>query len=59
MAVVFSKFSSFSASQINLIINLFLLAVGFAFLGKNFGLKTAYVTVLSSILLNILKKHSR
>ena len=32
MAVVFSKFSSFSASQINLIINLLLLVVGFAFL---------------------------
>ena len=56
MAVVFSKFSSFSASQINLIINLLLLVVGFAFLGKNFGLKTAYVTVLSSILLNIFEK---
>ena len=56
MAVVFSKFSSFSASQINLIINLILLVVGFAFLGKNFGLKTAYVTVLSSILLNIFEK---
>ena len=56
MAVVFSKFSSFSASQINLIINLLLLVIGFAFLGKNFGLKTAYVTVLSSILLNIFEK---
>ena len=48
MAVVFSKFSSFSASQINLIINLLLLVVGFAFLGKNFGLKTCllYTSIL-------------
>lgn len=53
MAVVFSNFLPFSASVINLFINLVLLVVGFAFLGKNFGLKTAYVTVLSSVLLNI------
>ena len=45
-----------TSALINLIINLLLLVVGFAFLGKNFGLKTAYVTVLSSILLNIFEK---
>lgn len=56
MAVVLSNMLPFTASQINLLINLFLLIVGFAFLGKNFGVKTAYVTVLSSILLNIFEK---
>jgi len=53
MAVVISNFTSFSASQINLVINLLLLVLGFAVLGKNFGVKTAYVTVLSSLLLNV------
>ena len=53
MAVVFSTFLPFTASVINLFINLVLLVVGFAFLGRNFGLKTAYVTVLSSVLLNV------
>lgn len=53
MAVVFAKFLPFTASVINLVINLVLLVVGFAFLGRNFGLKTAYVTVLSSVLLNV------
>lgn len=56
MAVVFSNFTVFSASQINLFINLLLLVIGFAFLGRNFGLKTAYVTVLSSLLLNVFEK---
>ena len=49
MAVIFAKFLPFTASVINLV----LLVVGFAFLGRNFGLKTAYVTVLSSVLLNV------
>lgn len=53
MAVIFAKFLPFTASVINLVINLVLLVVGFAFLGRNFGLKTAYVTVLSSVLLNV------
>ena len=46
MAVVISNFTALSASQINLVINLLLLVLGFAILGKNFGVKTAYVTVL-------------
>ena len=53
MAVVISNFTALSASQINLVINLLLLVLGFAILGKNFGVKTAYVTVLSSLLLNV------
>ena len=45
-----------SAAEINLIINMALLVLGFACLGKGFGVKTAYVTVLSSVLLNIFEK---
>ena len=47
MAVVICRFLPFTASQINLFINLLLLLVGFAVLRRNFGVKTAYVTVLS------------
>lgn len=56
MAVVICKFIPFTAAQINLFINFILLIVGFAVLGKNFGTKTAYVTILSSILLNVFEK---
>ena len=56
MAVVICRFLPFTASQINLFINLLLLLVGFCCAGRNFGVKTAYVTVLSSVLLNIFEK---
>lgn len=49
----FQTFCLLPPPVINLFINLVLLVVGFAFLGRNFGLKTAYVTVLSSVLLNV------
>ena len=45
-----------SAAQINLVINLALLVIGFAVLGKSFGLKTAYATVLSSVVLSLMEK---
>ncbi len=55
LAVVITHFVPFTASQINLVINMLLLVFGFLFLGKNFGVKTAYVTILSSVLLNIME----
>ena len=56
MAVVFSHFIPMTAAQINLVINLFLLVIGFNVLGRDFGVKTAYVTVVSSMLLNVFEK---
>lgn len=56
MAVLLEELLPMSAAQINLIINMALLVLGFACLGKGFGVKTAYVTVLSSVLLNIFEK---
>ncbi len=53
MAVVISNFTILSPSQINLVINILLLILGFVVLGKDFGIRTAYVTVVSSILLNV------
>ena len=55
LAVVVTHFVPFTAAQINLAINMLLLVFGFLFLGRNFGVKTAYVTVLSSVLLNIME----
>ena len=37
-------------------INLILLVIGFIILGRDFGVKTAYVTVVSSLLLNVFEK---
>lgn len=49
MAVVFSHFIPMTSAQINLVI-------GFVILGRDFGVKTAYVTVVSSLLLNVFEK---
>lgn len=55
LAVVLTNFLPFTASQVNLFINMILLIIGFLFLGKGFGVKTAYVTVVSSLLLNLME----
>lgn len=57
LAVVLNQVLPISPSSINLIINMVLLIAGFAILGKSFGLKTTYVTILSSILLNIMEHY--
>lgn len=55
LAVVLNEILGISAAQINLMINLALLVIGFAVLGKSFGLKTAYATVLSSVVLSLME----
>lgn len=44
---------SLSASNLNLIMNFALLLVGVFFFGKDFGIKTAYATVLLSLLIEV------
>lgn len=56
LAVVLNEILGISAAQINLVINLALLVIGFAVPGKSFGLKTAYATVLSSVVLSLMEK---
>ncbi len=51
LSIVIAKFLPFTPSAINLIISMALLFLGFAFLGKNFGTKTVYASVLMSVLL--------
>ncbi len=55
LAVVLSNIFNFSAAFFNTAINALLLVVGFIFLGRGFGLKTVYVTVLSSAAVYLLE----
>lgn len=55
IAIILAGISSFSATNITFVINMALLVVGFVFLGKSFGIKTVYVSVLMSLLLKVLE----
>ena len=47
LAVVLGQVLSLSASSYTFIINMVLLVLGFLFLGRNFGVKTVYVSILT------------
>lgn len=55
VSVILSKLFSLSSATYNLIINMALLLLGFIFLSKGFGLKTVYISVLSSVLLSAME----
>ena len=52
IAVVLSKFIPTSPSNITFVINMILLLIGFIFLGKDFGVKTAYISIFMSVALS-------
>ena len=56
MAVIVAPYLPVSAADFSFLANLLLLAVGFTFLGKGFGLKTAYASLLNSLLLSALDR---
>lgn len=56
IAIVLSAVMPFSAGTINFVINMVLLGVGFAFLGRGFGIRTVYVSLLMSVGLSFLEK---
>ena len=56
IAIVLSAILPFSASTINLVINMSLLLIGFIFLGRGFGIMTTYVSVLMSVGLSLIEK---
>lgn len=56
LSVIIGKVAWVSPSTANLILNGSLLVFGFVFLGKDFGIKTAYSTILLSIGLSLLDK---
>lgn len=55
LAIVVSAVLPISVAQVNFIINMLLLLVGFLFLGKSFGIKTVYVTILTSVGLSLME----
>lgn len=55
IAVVLSAIFSGTAGTYTFIINMALLVLGFIFLGKSFGAKTVYVSVLTSVSLSALE----
>jgi uncharacterized membrane-anchored protein YitT (DUF2179 family) len=56
IAVVLSALTPLTAGTINFILNMTLLVLGFIFLGKSFGLKTVYVSVLLSAGLSFMER---
>lgn len=56
MAVVLGEVLNYSAATYTFIINMALLVFGFIFLGKDFGIKTVYVSVLTSVGLSVMEK---
>ncbi len=55
-AVIFAEFIPMSASDISFWLNMILLAIGFAFFGRKFGAKTAYTSILLSVLLSLFER---
>ena len=56
IAVVLSHFLQSTPGNITFIINMLLLILGFIFLGKGFGVKTAYISILMSVGLSVAEK---
>ena len=56
LSVVLSSAFGVSASGCNLVINMLLILLGFLFLGRTFGIKPVYVSVLSSVGLSLMER---
>lgn len=56
LAVVVSAIAPITPSTVNMIVNILLLIVGFCFLGKSFGIKTVYASLLLSGTLSLLEQ---
>ncbi|MBR6004281.1 MAG: YitT family protein [Lachnospiraceae bacterium] len=56
VSILLGKIGTLSPATYNLIINMALLVLGFIFLGGKFGLKTVYVSTLSSALISLAEK---
>lgn len=56
ISIVLSRIFGGVASNYNLVINMVLLVLGFLFIGKSFGAKTVYASILSSGLISLMDK---
>lgn len=55
LSVVLAKVTPLSPSTVNFILNIVLIVLGFAFLGREFGVKTFYSSLLLSVSLSLLE----
>ena len=55
LAIVLSKLLPSTPGSITFMINMALLLIGFIFLGRGFGIKTAYTSILLSTLISVLE----
>ena len=56
LAVILNKFIPLPISVLTMIMNVVLLIIGFLFIGKDFGAKTVYASVLVPVMLGILER---
>lgn len=56
LAIAVEELTSLSAGTVNFIINAILVVLGFIFLGRGFGMKTVYASLLLSVLLSAMEK---
>ena len=56
LAIVLGNFIPFQISVLTMILNVALLIIGFIFVGKEFGGKTVYTSILLPVMLGILEK---
>ena len=56
LAMVLSNFIPLPVSTITLIMNVFLLIIGFILIGPEFGIKTVYCSILMPVVLGVLEK---
>ncbi len=56
ISVILGKVGGLTPASYNFIINMALLVLGFLFLGRSFGIKTVYVSVLNSVALSLAEK---
>ena len=56
LAIILEKIGPFSAGTFNFLINMILIVFGFLFLGREFGIKTVYVSILNSVLLSLAER---
>lgn len=56
LAIILAKLFPMSVSAINLILNASLLVVGFLFIGRSFGIKTVYTSILIPVFVGVLER---
>ena len=56
LAIVLSNLVPLQVSQITMIMNVFLLIIGFIFIGREFGAKTVYTSLLLPVVIGIFEK---